>query len=469
MKKMICEICGSQSIRKENGVFVCQECGTEYSLEEAKNLLKDVDGSGESTTKPQEENKDKAFLTAPKEKDQLINVLHAWYEYMLSLERVKSFFVHLDLPAVFPRTVEMVNNAKIKYTKELLLTDFNRDTFKESERGTFINFYYKDFSLNKNLAATLPRFPFTYCLLANTKKYIDFIYKNLELIKKHTSFRTENIGPHVSRRYSSHCLVRSKKDKKCYLSINANLEDVNYLFEKAIKNAYFIDKIGSEDLELVVQETVAETGYIEEKTGLFKNKIVTKNINTSSTREYVPPFANEILSFFKSPYDYMKTLQDFYKEQYDYLESCLPKVKKAYAELESDKATYVKIFDLPERYRSSNAIASLIELLYIGRADSWKEAMNLYENDNYHAKVLGSLSAINSSLGRINTTLIQGFSYLGHKLDMTSQQLDKLVDNTNKSLELNSQIVNGIKDLSNKKEYIDLGLSIDVSTTIKVS
>ena len=44
MKKMICEICGSQSIRKENGVFICQECGTEYSLEEAKKLLKEIEG-----------------------------------------------------------------------------------------------------------------------------------------------------------------------------------------------------------------------------------------------------------------------------------------------------------------------------------------------------------------------------------------------------------------------------------------
>ena len=29
MKKMICEICESQKIKKENGVFVCQDCGTE--------------------------------------------------------------------------------------------------------------------------------------------------------------------------------------------------------------------------------------------------------------------------------------------------------------------------------------------------------------------------------------------------------------------------------------------------------
>ena len=36
MGKIVCEICGSQSIRKENGVFVCQNCGIEYSLSEIK-------------------------------------------------------------------------------------------------------------------------------------------------------------------------------------------------------------------------------------------------------------------------------------------------------------------------------------------------------------------------------------------------------------------------------------------------
>ena len=42
MKKMVCDICESKRIKKENAVFVCQDCGTEYTLEEAKNLLKEI-------------------------------------------------------------------------------------------------------------------------------------------------------------------------------------------------------------------------------------------------------------------------------------------------------------------------------------------------------------------------------------------------------------------------------------------
>ncbi len=39
MKKLTCEMCGSQNLIKEGGVFVCQACGTQYSVEEAKKMM----------------------------------------------------------------------------------------------------------------------------------------------------------------------------------------------------------------------------------------------------------------------------------------------------------------------------------------------------------------------------------------------------------------------------------------------
>ena len=39
MQAMVCEMCGSNDIVKQDGLFVCQHCGTKYSLEEAKKLL----------------------------------------------------------------------------------------------------------------------------------------------------------------------------------------------------------------------------------------------------------------------------------------------------------------------------------------------------------------------------------------------------------------------------------------------
>ena len=39
MKKMTCEMCGSTDLVKESGFFVCQSCGTKYSVEEAKKMM----------------------------------------------------------------------------------------------------------------------------------------------------------------------------------------------------------------------------------------------------------------------------------------------------------------------------------------------------------------------------------------------------------------------------------------------
>lgn len=36
MKQLICELCGSSDLVKSDGMFVCQECGTKYTVEEAK-------------------------------------------------------------------------------------------------------------------------------------------------------------------------------------------------------------------------------------------------------------------------------------------------------------------------------------------------------------------------------------------------------------------------------------------------
>lgn len=45
MKQLTCEMCGSTDLIKQDGVFVCQACGTKYSIEEAKKMM--VEGTVE--------------------------------------------------------------------------------------------------------------------------------------------------------------------------------------------------------------------------------------------------------------------------------------------------------------------------------------------------------------------------------------------------------------------------------------
>ena len=42
MKALVCEMCGSQDLVKQDGMYVCQNCGTKYDPEEAKKLLVEV-------------------------------------------------------------------------------------------------------------------------------------------------------------------------------------------------------------------------------------------------------------------------------------------------------------------------------------------------------------------------------------------------------------------------------------------
>ncbi|MCM1509062.1 MAG: hypothetical protein NC177_18280 [Ruminococcus flavefaciens] len=39
MKQLTCEMCGSTELLKQDGVFICQTCGTKYSVEEAKRMM----------------------------------------------------------------------------------------------------------------------------------------------------------------------------------------------------------------------------------------------------------------------------------------------------------------------------------------------------------------------------------------------------------------------------------------------
>ncbi|MBP1532735.1 MAG: hypothetical protein IK999_01210 [Ruminococcus sp.] len=47
MKQLTCEMCGSTDLLKQDGVFVCQICGTKYSVEEAKKMM--IEGTVEVT------------------------------------------------------------------------------------------------------------------------------------------------------------------------------------------------------------------------------------------------------------------------------------------------------------------------------------------------------------------------------------------------------------------------------------
>lgn len=50
MKKIVCELCEGTEFTKENGMFVCHGCGTRYTVEEAKSMMREVEGDAPAVT-----------------------------------------------------------------------------------------------------------------------------------------------------------------------------------------------------------------------------------------------------------------------------------------------------------------------------------------------------------------------------------------------------------------------------------
>lgn len=50
MKKIVCELCECMEFTKEGGMFVCNNCGTKYTAEEARGMMREVEGAGPAVT-----------------------------------------------------------------------------------------------------------------------------------------------------------------------------------------------------------------------------------------------------------------------------------------------------------------------------------------------------------------------------------------------------------------------------------
>ena len=61
MKQLVCEMCGSKDLIKTEGLFVCQQCGCKYTVEEARKMMiegtVDVSGSSVKIDKSEEAEK----------------------------------------------------------------------------------------------------------------------------------------------------------------------------------------------------------------------------------------------------------------------------------------------------------------------------------------------------------------------------------------------------------------------------
>ena len=158
MKKMVCEVCGASSMKKVNGVFVCQECGTEYSLEEARKLLKEeplaADYVGEVPVVPSDDNV--SSETNEQTKLKLKYDLLCWHNFFQKCHELeKSLYIPDNLSQsgidVASRKVEFDID---RYYSDVVIPKFDELYIKKNDyvERTFEAENQKIKQYNKNLA-----------------------------------------------------------------------------------------------------------------------------------------------------------------------------------------------------------------------------------------------------------------------------------------------------------------------------
>ena len=72
MKALVCEICGGNDLIKQDGYFVCQHCGTKYSVEEARKMMVEgtVDVSGSTVKVDDSDELEKLYQVARRARDE---------------------------------------------------------------------------------------------------------------------------------------------------------------------------------------------------------------------------------------------------------------------------------------------------------------------------------------------------------------------------------------------------------------
>ena len=88
MKQLTCELCGGNDLAKQDGFFVCQHCGTKYSVEEAKKMM--IEGTV-SVKVDNSEKMEKLYALARRARDEGNNANAAKYYQEIVEENINDW------------------------------------------------------------------------------------------------------------------------------------------------------------------------------------------------------------------------------------------------------------------------------------------------------------------------------------------------------------------------------------------
>ena len=134
MKALKCEMCGSNDVVKQDGLYVCQNCGTKYTVEEARKMMIEGMVEVQGTVKIDKSNEIDNLLKLAQEAISSINgeEAYAYAKRVLEIEpnNAQAWFLRMkgvDLTAILEdlKVLEVINagNNAIKYSNNELSKD----------------------------------------------------------------------------------------------------------------------------------------------------------------------------------------------------------------------------------------------------------------------------------------------------------------------------------------------------------
>ena len=400
MKRMICDICGSQKFKKENDVFVCQECGTEYALEDAKKSLKEITKAKEEDGVVIEKNdylKEKLLLWA-----RLLNNIEAcsffistseinsdeFWEEKTCLEKVTcNFSSKLQYPLILDKPYYAKDGIRISFSHILTCKDIGDDIklynkmadelpndptiFMEEVRTKLINQHRQEAAILEKISNDP-----NYCLSRNY--YISYLEK---LFNSRFGFEEANKVRNYVNQYEeiSVCSYRFYRDID-YFNPSENFDWYQY----------------SEFLLTFYEEYIKPWSrrITARKKGIFFEKDV-----VIDDGQWISTFCKQAAMKIN---EFNDNFSNYYKEKIlPPLEQC----KRVVLESVKNAKKLEKEFNLPVEYRKLSSVLSMIKILDSGKASSWNELVNLYDTTAYRQNVLLSLDTLNTKFDKMINSL----------------------------------------------------------------
>lgn len=402
---MICDICGSQKFKKENDVFVCQECGTEYALEDAKKLLKEI-------TKAKEEDKNDAII---EKNDYLKEKLLLWARLLSNIEAC-SFFISIDEinSDEFWEEKTCLEKLRCNFSPKLqypLIVD--KPYYAKDDVGIY---YFSDILTCKDIgeyikdanktADELPNDPIVYM---KAKEII------LRMADEHRQVAAilENVS-----RDPNYCLSRNY-----YVSYLEKLFNSRFGFEEANKVRNYVNQYGeitvcsygfykdidyfnpSENFDWYQYSKFLLTFY-KEYIKPWSRRIKTRKKGIFFEKDVVIDDGQWISAFCKQVAMKINEFNDNFSNYYE--EAILPPLeqcKRVVLESVKNAKELEKEFNLPIEYRKLSSVLSMIKILDSRKASSWNKLVNLYDTTAYRQNVLSSLDTLNTKFDKMINSL----------------------------------------------------------------